>query len=108
MTHNFWGVGQPEIVPVEDLEDMVKWGRSVVIPLPRGRALRFGLKFEWWAYIGPRRYRMVAHPRFVEQMADLTERSVEVERESMQGQGIETPTWDEYVETKVEAGRRKS
>ena len=41
-------------------------GKSVVIPLPHNRALRFGGWFQVWCHIGPRRYTIIAEPGFVE------------------------------------------
>jgi hypothetical protein len=46
-------------------------GRSVVIPLPGDRALRIGFKLNGWFKLGPRRYRVVAAPSFVESMGQL-------------------------------------
>jgi hypothetical protein len=45
--------------------------RSFVIPLPRGRALRFGWGIEAWCFVGPRRYTVVTAPSFVQSLEDL-------------------------------------
>jgi hypothetical protein len=42
-------------------------GKSLVIPLPNQRALRIGFQWRSWCKLGPRRYTVVASPRFVEQ-----------------------------------------
>jgi hypothetical protein len=59
---------QPEPFRLRDLGDG-EYGHSLVIPLPRGRALRIGLKVRAWCKIGPRRYAVIASKEFVESVA---------------------------------------
>ncbi len=49
-------------------------GKSLVIPLPKGRALRVGFQWRSWCKIGPRRYHLVATRRFVDQYAEVFDR----------------------------------
>src|SRR4051794_35130395 len=79
--------------------------RSVVIPLPGDRALRFGFNIEAWCKRGPRHYQVVAHPRVVESLAEMTETSEDEQREYLRDMGVEAPTWDEWVEQKQEGAR---
>jgi hypothetical protein len=56
------------------LGDLREIGPSLVIPLPRGRALRVGIRVRGWFRFGPRRYTLVATEKFVEQLSGLGQR----------------------------------
>lgn len=60
------GVIQGEPFTMRELGDGRR-GKSFVIPLPRGRALRIGGYFGCWCKIGPRRYTLVLSQTFIEQ-----------------------------------------
>lgn len=64
------GFIQGEPFRLRDLGDGRR-GKSFVIPIGRGRALRLGWRINLWCKIGPRRYKVVASRRFVEQWEEL-------------------------------------
>jgi hypothetical protein len=54
-------------VRFRQLHELARLAKGWTIPLPRWKALRFGFKLDWWCYVGPRRYQVVATRQFVEE-----------------------------------------
>jgi hypothetical protein len=65
---NFLMFTKREIVTLDSVMDAPQTVRSLVIPLPRNRALRIGFRLTGWCELGPRRYRVVASPDFAKSL----------------------------------------